>query len=312
VLHTASVADLPVTLLGEQIIQPSAGDFDDIRQSRRVASAFNDAASLLVCTLICTHSYDISSNNWTRFPRADGLHIDHSSEQCIWPRSPTIQDMLGRVPAGRLKRFFFNSGHPRSPGVARCSEICPCAEAAASAAATCANTQLLTKIYVGDISTQQADMFLTSLPHLEEAHFRVSVGTLRAWALAGSSSIKDLTLELATIPASTSDLDLVNIGHSSKGLQRLKLHIHPNAPDWVMNWMPVSSLNNLERVVLDGAYTSRAGPLEVLCRLPNLWRLDLGPMVVDSDDDWQRVASMKNLKELTCSRCCLLMHIDAE
>lgn len=177
--------------------------------------------------------------------------------------------MLGQVPAGRLKRFSFKSGHLRSPSVAGGTEICPCAEAAASAVATCASTRLLTKVSAGDISTQQADMLLTSLPHLEEAHFKVSVSKSSAWAPAGSSSVRDLTVELAsTCTAASLDLDLVNIGRSSKALQRLKLHIHPIGRDWVINWVPVSSLDHLEQVVLEGAYSRGASYVGALSGRP--------------------------------------------
>ncbi len=159
----------------------------------------------MVRTLACGSSCDISKRAWRSFPTADGLVIEYSELD----DHPQLNDLLDRIPAGRLKRFTlsFDSQRFRANGgdsgdryIWQGLPESPCSALAAAAILVAESTKLLREVDIdGAIKAADAARLIDGLPLLEVAKLLVSgseEGDGGVWSFQGGHQLRVLELSV--------------------------------------------------------------------------------------------------------------------
>jgi hypothetical protein len=299
----------------------------DLHNNRLVSRLCRGPASSQARTLQTTSECDIEADAWTSsFPNADGLVISPQErpeelEHIVDP-SPLalIELLLERIPKHRLKRFILRDVDEyyadEEWGLHAAKAIC-------SAQATAHLQQVIIQT---EVTTEVADMLISSLKQLQKLHLCVgpSFEDQDSWSPAGSSSLIELELmEDSMILKDTEDLggieeDMGDMEEDMEDMEEQKPVITLNMCDYAgcsklqklrlvywsaVDWEAVATLDHLLELSCD--VFMRAAEDKQLClaniaKLPLLERLTVN-MDVDSAG-WRLLASMPALSELSASR----------
>lgn len=272
---------LPEEIHGQTVsVALSDEPIESLRKFRLACQAYTKAAGAAVHTLQSDAACGITSGAWKAFPSADGFRMKAIRGK---GSQRSFQEMMDRVPEGRIKRFFFSASYGTKGSWT---------DGVPAVITQPRNAKHLQKVsFHKSITSAEADNIISGLPELEDLSIKVKSQQWQ-WPPAGNPRLRKMILSMDTYLDSPQQVNIQGIARSSN-LQ--VLHLSLVQP---VNWAAIAALKQLQELSISNC--QKIQPLQHLQQLHTF----ISPWTLKRAD-WQILAALPQLGHVEAKRLIL-------